>query len=164
MKKRSMSTLSSTSSTCGSFRYCGSVLPVVVWCLFCRCLMSPRTYWLRLMSAQLMSLTVFKKRDVSVQLFVTLDVCAIDFFDIINLSTLFQGKYKVIAETCQMPMNYVFCDEKNMDVYWRYSVFVHFRRYLNVYSSSLRDPMMFLFRWTKWTIVSHWLHWFKLSS
>jgi hypothetical protein len=42
----------------------------------------------RLMSAQLMSLTTFKTRDV--------------------FSTLLQGKYRVISETCQMTMNYVF--------------------------------------------------------
>ena len=88
MKKRSMSTLSSTSSMCGSFRSCGSVLPPCAilmsgewisqdaWCLcatFCYawCL---RNWCLRQHQP---------------------------------VSTLLQGKYKGIAETCQMTMNYV---------------------------------------------------------
>ena len=88
MKKRSTSTLSSTSSTCGSFRSCGSVLPPCAilmsgewisqdaWCLcatFCYawCL---RNWCLRQHQP---------------------------------VSTLLQGKYKGIAETCQMTMNYV---------------------------------------------------------
>jgi len=54
-------------------------------CNFCRRLISLRNYLLRLMSAQLMSLTAFKTRDVFAQLFVTLDVCAIDVFDNINI-------------------------------------------------------------------------------
>jgi hypothetical protein len=66
MKKRIISTLSSVSSTCDSFRYCGSVFPQCA--IFCRRLISLRNYLLRLMSVQLMSLTVFKTRDVFPQL------------------------------------------------------------------------------------------------
>jgi hypothetical protein len=52
-----------------------------VWTMdISRRLMSLRNFLLRLMSAQLMSTTA---------------------------STLLQGKYKGIAETCQMTMNYV---------------------------------------------------------
>ena len=57
-----------------------SSLSVVAWCLYNGYL---------------------KTRAVSAQLFVSLDVYAIDVFEGINLSTLFLGKYKVIAETCQ---------------------------------------------------------------
>ena len=87
MKKRSMSTLSYASSTCGSFRYCGSVLPQCA--IFCRRLISLRNYLLPLMSAQLMSLTTSTSIDTIAR------------------------KVHVIAETCQMTMNYVlFCDER----------------------------------------------------
>ena len=48
--------------------------------------------------------------------------------------------------------------QKNMDVYWRYSVIEHFRWYLNVCSSILRAPMMFLFRWA---ILSQWARLFS---
>ena len=46
--------------------------------------------------------------------------------------------------------------QKNMDAYWRYSVIVHFISGGTwiVCNSSLRAPMMFLFRWAKWTTAS----------
>ncbi len=60
--------------------------------------------------------------DVSAQLFVTLDVCAIYVFDSINLSTLLPGKYKVIAEIFQddnelrfLAMNEAILTKKNYD-------------------------------------------------
>ena len=97
MKKRSMSTLSSASSTCGSFRYCGSVLPQCA--IFCRRLISLRNDLLRLMSAQLMSLTASTSIDTIAR------------------------KVHVIAETCQMTMNYVpFCDERGYSQHRRNTI------------------------------------------
>jgi hypothetical protein len=61
------------------------------------------------MSAQLMSLTAFKTRDVFAQLLLRLMSAQLMST---TASTLLQGKYKGIAETCQMTMNYVFRDER----------------------------------------------------
>jgi hypothetical protein len=60
--------------------------------------------------------------DVSTQLFVTLDVCAIYVFDSIKLLTLLPGKYQVITETFQddnelrfLAMNEAILTKKNYD-------------------------------------------------
>ena len=105
MKKRSMSTLSSASSTCGSFRYCGSVLPQCA--IFCRRLISLRNYLLRLMSAQLMSLTAFKTRDVFAQLLLRMMSAQLMSLTTSTSIDTIARKVHVIAETCQMTMNYV---------------------------------------------------------
>jgi len=105
MKKRSMSTLSSASSTCGSFRYCGSVLPPCA--IFCRRLISLRNYLLRLMSAQLMSLTAFKTRDVFAQLLWRMMSAQLMSLTTSTSIDTIARKVHVIAETCQMTMNYV---------------------------------------------------------
>jgi len=82
-------------------------------CNFCRRLISLRNYLLRLMSAQLMSLTAFKTRDVFAQLFVTLDVCAIDVFDNINI---YRHYCKESTESLQKHARWqwitCFCDER----------------------------------------------------
>lgn len=105
MKKRNMSTLSSTSSTCGSFRYCGSVLPycaisVVAWYLcaticYAWCL---RNWCLWQHLRRVMSLRNY------CYAWCLRNWC---LWQHQHLSTLLQGKYRVIAETCQMTMNYV---------------------------------------------------------
>jgi hypothetical protein len=88
------------------------------------------------MSAQLMSLTAFKTRDVFAQLFVTLDVCAIDVYDSIdtiarkvqrnsrNMPDDNELRAFAMSEAILTKKNYVFNDakrtllrQKNMDVY-----------------------------------------------
>ena len=106
MKKRSMSTLSSTSSTCGSFRYCGSVLPycaisVVAWYLcaticYAWCL---RNWCLWQHLRRVMSLRNY------CYAWCLRNWC---LWQHQHLSTLLQGKYRVIAETWQITMKYVF--------------------------------------------------------
>lgn len=111
MKKRSMSTLSSASSTCGSFRYCGSVLPQCA--IFCR----------RLMSAQLMSLTAFKTRDVFPQLLLRMMSAQLMSLTTSTSIDTIARKVHVIAETCQMTMNYVpFCDERGYSQHRRNTI------------------------------------------
>ena len=105
MKKRNMSTLSSTSSTCNSFRYCGSVLPycaisVVAWYLcaticYAWCL---RNWCLWQHLRRVMSLRNY------CYAWCLRNWC---LWQHQHLSTLLQGKYRVIAETWQMTMNYV---------------------------------------------------------
>ena len=117
--------------------------------------------------------------DISAQLFVTLDVCAIDVFDNINIyrhyckeSTCnsrnmpddnelraFFAMSEAILNTEEIRFQWskrTLLRQKNMDAYWRYSVIVNFISGGTwiVCSSSLRAPMMFLFRWAKWTAVS----------
>jgi len=110
---------------------------------------------------------------------VTHDVCAIDVFDNINIyrhyckeSTCnsrnmpddnelraFFAMSEAILNTEEIRFQWskrTLLRQKNMDAYWRYSVIVNFISGGTwiVCSSSLRAPMMFLFRWAKWTAVS----------
>ena len=74
-------------------------------CNFCRHLISLRNYLLRLMSAQLMSLTVFKTRDVFAQLLLRMmSVQLMSLTTSTSIDTIAR-KVHVIAETCQMTMN-----------------------------------------------------------
>ena len=148
-------------------------------CNFCRRLISLRNYLLRLMSAQLLILWQHLRRVMSLRNY-CYAWCLRNWclWQHQHLSTLLQGKYRVIAETCQMTMNYVlFCDERGYSQQRRITISMikadlietekhgrllkvlgncafHFSGTWIVCSSSLRAPMMFLFRWAKWTAVS----------
>ena len=78
-------------------------------CNFCRRLISLRNYLLRLMSAQLLILWQHLRRVMSLRNY-CYAWCLRNWclWQHQHLSTLLQGKYRVIAETCQMTMNYMF--------------------------------------------------------
>ncbi len=114
----------------------------------CRHLISLRNYLLRLMSAQLISLTAFKTCDVFVQLLLRLmSVQLMSLRTSTSINTIARKvqsnsknmtddnelRFFAMSEAILTKKNYVFNDVKrtllrqeNIDVYWRYSAFVHF--------------------------------------
>ena len=76
-------------------------------CNFCCRLITLCNYLLRLMSAQLMSLTAFKTRDVFAQLLLRMMSAQLMSLTTSTSIDTIARKVHVIAETCQMTMNYV---------------------------------------------------------